>query len=109
MTTSPEPFTAYQDPSPVPYSLTPQAEALLDAEPEAEARAMTAAPEPYPVLAASDLVRFEPTPYDLGITDDPEATPPDFPDVYPGARPSAEAACQALAGPEPEAEIEAGL
>jgi hypothetical protein len=32
------------------------------------------APEPHPEPEASDLGRFEPTPYDLGISDDPEVT-----------------------------------
>jgi hypothetical protein len=50
-------------------------------------------PEPQPELEASDLGRFEPAPYDLGISDDPEATwaevrepygpqPPDLHDLY---------------------------
>ena len=42
---------------------------------------MTTAPEPLPVLEASDLGRFEPTPYDLGITDDPAASWPAFPEL----------------------------
>lgn len=32
------------------------------------------APEPQAGIEASDLGRFEPSPYDLGITEDPEAT-----------------------------------
>ena len=62
---------------PVPYSLTPKAEAELArpgpaGEPERE----------------SAYVRYEPTPYDLGITDDPEAT---WPPPVNGMQPSPEA------------------
>ena len=35
-------------------------------------------PEPRPELEASDPGRFEPTPYDLGISDDPEVTWPEI-------------------------------
>jgi hypothetical protein len=35
---------------------------------------MTTAPEPHVGIEVSDPGRFEPSPYDLGITDDPEAT-----------------------------------
>ncbi len=45
---------------------------------------MTAAvPEPQAELEPSDLGRFEPTPYDLGITDDPDLR---WADVQPGER-----------------------
>ena len=45
-------------------------------EPRIEAAFLAAepAPEPQPEPEASDLGRFEPTPYDLGISDDPEVT-----------------------------------
>jgi hypothetical protein len=36
-------------------------------------------PEPQPELEASDLGRYEPSPYDLGISDDPDATWPPEP------------------------------
>ena len=56
---------------PVPYTLTPRAEAVcaswdahLKAEPEPEAHVIDCA-----------YVRFEPSAYDLGITDDPEPEP----------------------------------
>jgi hypothetical protein len=60
------------------------------------------APEP------ADLGRFEPTPYDLGITDDPEVT---WADVQPAGNevlhhlfvPMAEP--EPLPEPEPEAEL----
>jgi hypothetical protein len=41
------------------------------------------APEPEPELEPSDLGRFEPTPYDLGISDDPEVG---WADIQPGER-----------------------
>ena len=45
-------------------------------EPRIEAAFLAAEPasEPQPAPEASDLGRFEPTPYDLGISDDPEVT-----------------------------------
>ena len=41
------------------------------------------APEPQAEMEAVDLGRFEPTPYDLGITDDPELG---WADIQPGER-----------------------
>jgi hypothetical protein len=43
----------------------------------------TAVPEPAPELEPSDLGRFEPSPYDLGISDDPEVG---WADIQPGER-----------------------
>src|SRR5580698_6301588 len=41
------------------------------------------APEPQAEMEASDFGRFEPTPYDLGISDDPEVG---WADIQPGER-----------------------
>lgn len=60
---------------------------------------MTTAPEPYPVLEASDLGRFEPTPYDLGITDDPDASWPAYPDLDAATDATAQAIADPSAGP----------
>jgi hypothetical protein len=40
-------------------------------------------PEPAPELEPTDLGHFEPSPYDLGITDDPEVG---WADIQPGER-----------------------
>jgi hypothetical protein len=59
------------------------------------------APEPQAEMEASDFGRFEPTPYDLGITDDPELG---WADVQPGEREF----CAQDAASYPEREREAG-
>jgi hypothetical protein len=59
------------------------------------------APEPEAEMEASDLGRFEPTPYDLGISDDPELG---WADTQPGEREF----CAQAAASYPEYEREAG-
>lgn len=61
----PDDWTINAEEQPVPYALTPQAEALLDELPDPRAEA--SADHPY-----APYVQWEPTPYDLGTTDDPE-------------------------------------
>ena len=55
------------------------------------------APESQPELEASDLGRFEPTLYDLGISDNPDASWPD-----PQAEPEPDAEPEPLPDPDPE-------
>lgn len=59
------------------------------------------APEPQAELEPSDFGRFEPSPYDLGITDDPEVG---WADIQPGEREF----CAQDAASYPEHEREAG-
>ena len=75
---------------PVPYSLTPKAEAELAGPGPVSLDAETPAPasEPGPVLATFASRYHEPTPYDLGITDDPDAS---WPPPVNGIQPSPEA------------------
>jgi hypothetical protein len=61
----------------------------------------TAAPEPRAELEPSDFGRFEPSPYDLGITDDPEVR---WADIQPGEREF----CAQDAASYPEHERQAG-
>ena len=72
---------------PVPYSLTPKAEAELagpgPVSPDAEVPAPAGEPE-----RESAYVDYELTPYELGITDDPDAS---WPQPANGIRPSPEA------------------
>ena len=58
------------------------------------------APEPEPELEPSDLGRFEPSPYDLFISDDPEVG---WADIQPGEREFCEQ--QAASYPEHERRI----
>ena len=62
-----------------------------------------------PVPEAGDLARFEPTPYDLGIADDPEVA---WPDVQPssyvteiGYPPAGNGVLHSLHRPMPEPEL----